>query len=77
MTKWTGSAACWLNSDAMMLTRYGAATVSRVVDLDPFALPLAFLFPNATLDAIGHARDVLSGTHVGRTVWSCSPCKAI
>jgi glyoxylase-like metal-dependent hydrolase (beta-lactamase superfamily II) len=45
-------------------TQYGSATVSRVIDLDPFALPLAFLFPNATLDALATARDVLAGTHV-------------
>jgi len=44
--------------------RYGSATVSRIIDLDPFALPLAFLFPGATLEALGPARDALAGTHV-------------
>jgi glyoxylase-like metal-dependent hydrolase (beta-lactamase superfamily II) len=44
-----------------------SATVSRVIDIDPFALPLAFLFPGATLDALGTARDSLTGTHVDWT----------
>ena len=44
--------------------RYGSATVSRIIDLDPFALPLAFLFPDATLEALGPAKDMLAGTHI-------------
>jgi glyoxylase-like metal-dependent hydrolase (beta-lactamase superfamily II) len=47
-----------------MQAQYGSATVSRVVDLDPFALPLKFLFPNATLEALAPARDMLAGIHV-------------
>jgi glyoxylase-like metal-dependent hydrolase (beta-lactamase superfamily II) len=47
-----------------MTARYGRATVSRVIDLDPFALPLKFLFPNAALEAIESDRGALAGTHV-------------
>jgi len=47
-----------------MMAQYGEATVSRIIDLDPFALPLDFLFPDATLGGIEHARDTLAGTHV-------------
>ena len=43
---------------------YGSATVHRVVDIDPFALPLSFLFPGATLEALGPTRDVLAGSHI-------------
>jgi glyoxylase-like metal-dependent hydrolase (beta-lactamase superfamily II) len=50
-----------------MAAQYGEATVSRIIDLDPFALPLDFLFPNATLAAIAHARDMLAGTHIDWT----------
>ena len=46
-----------------MIARYGSATVARVIDVDPFALPLDFLFPDATLTALAHARDTL-GTHL-------------
>ncbi len=44
--------------------RYGSATVHRVVDIDPFALPLGFLFPGATLAALGPACDTLAGVHI-------------
>ena len=48
-TAWKASAGCWRSSEtsryAMTGARYGSATVSRIIDLDPFALPLAFLFP--------------------------------
>ena len=44
--------------------RYGSATVDRVIDLDPFALPLGFLFPDATVDALRPHAEVLDGTHV-------------
>jgi glyoxylase-like metal-dependent hydrolase (beta-lactamase superfamily II) len=47
-----------------MVAQYGNATVSRIIDLDPFALPLDFLFPDARLAAIEHARDMLAGTHL-------------
>ena len=44
--------------------RYGSAHVHRVIDLDPFALPLGFLFPGATLEALAPARGTLAGTHI-------------
>jgi glyoxylase-like metal-dependent hydrolase (beta-lactamase superfamily II) len=47
-----------------MQARYGSATVTRIVDIDPFALPLTFLFPDATLDALAPSRDALASTHV-------------
>ncbi len=47
-----------------MQSQYGSATVSRVIDIDPFALPLKLLFPNATLDALAPAREALAGTHL-------------
>lgn len=47
-----------------MQAQYGNATVSRVVDIDPFALPLSFLFPDATLEALAPARAALACTHV-------------
>jgi glyoxylase-like metal-dependent hydrolase (beta-lactamase superfamily II) len=47
-----------------MERHYGKATVSRVIDIDPFALPLAFLFPGATIEALAPARAALAGTHV-------------
>ena len=58
--------------------RYGSATVSRIVDLDPFALPLGFLFPGATLEALAHCQDRWPARmSIGRTARSCSPFKAI
>ena len=47
-----------------MSARYGDATVARIIDLDPFALPLDFLFPDASLAALAHARAMLAGTHL-------------
>lgn len=44
--------------------QYGSATVNRIVDIDPFALGLGFLFPGATLEALSPARDALAGTHI-------------
>lgn len=44
--------------------RYGSATVDRVIDLDPFVLPLGFLFPDATVDALRPYADALDGTHI-------------
>lgn len=49
---------------AQHVSRYGSATVSRIVDIDPFPLGLGFLFPGATLEALAHAREALAGTHV-------------
>lgn len=40
------------------------ATIQRVVDLDPFALRLDFLFPGATLEAIAGNRQMFDGAHV-------------
>jgi glyoxylase-like metal-dependent hydrolase (beta-lactamase superfamily II) len=45
-------------------SRYGSAIVSRVVDIDPFALGLGFLFPGATLEALAPAREALADTHI-------------
>ena len=61
-----------------MQAQYGRATVSRVIDLDPFALPLEFLFPNATLEALAPARDMLAGIscRLGQCARFCSPCRA-
>lgn len=42
----------------------GGATLQRIVDVDPFALALDFLFPGARLDDIGHARALLMPDHV-------------
>ena len=42
----------------------GKTSIQRVVDIDPFALPLGFLFPGASLDALADQRDTLGGTHV-------------
>jgi glyoxylase-like metal-dependent hydrolase (beta-lactamase superfamily II) len=50
-----------------MTARYGDATVSRVVDIDPFALPLTFLFPTGALATISHAREALAGSHLDWT----------
>ncbi len=36
----------------------------RIVDLDPFALPLGFLFPDADMAMIRHAESVLAPHHV-------------
>ena len=46
-----------------MLT-LGAATVERVIDLDPFALPLGLLFPGAEIEAIRDAEPWLAPHHV-------------
>lgn len=40
------------------------ATLERVIDLDPFRLPLDFLFPEARLDALEGARDWLAPHHI-------------
>lgn len=44
--------------------QYGSARVDRVIDLDPFALPLGMLFPDASLEALRPHGDLLAGTHV-------------
>lgn len=42
----------------------GPASVSRIIDLDPFVLPLAGLLPAASLDDLADARAVLAGMHL-------------
>lgn len=44
--------------------QYGSAAVHRVIDLDPFTLPLPFLFPGASIEALGAAVNALDGTHI-------------
>jgi glyoxylase-like metal-dependent hydrolase (beta-lactamase superfamily II) len=44
--------------------QYGNANVYRVIDLDPFTLPLAFLFPGASIEALGAAATALDGVHI-------------
>lgn len=39
-------------------------TLERIIDLDPFRLPLDFLFPDANLDALKPAQGWLDGWHV-------------
>ena len=46
--------------------QYGSASVHRVIDLDPFTLPLPFLFPGASIEALGAAADALDGTHIDK-----------
>jgi glyoxylase-like metal-dependent hydrolase (beta-lactamase superfamily II) len=48
----------------MLATQYGTASVHRVIDLDPFAIPLGFIFPGATIEALAPHRDLLAPTHV-------------
>ena len=49
---------------AQFEVQYGSATINRIVDIDPFALGLGFLFPGATLEALSPAREALAGTHI-------------
>ncbi len=42
----------------------GKTTVHRVIDLDPFAIPIANIFPNATLAQLDDATQVLAERHV-------------
>jgi glyoxylase-like metal-dependent hydrolase (beta-lactamase superfamily II) len=42
----------------------GPATMHRIVDLDPFVLPLNFLFPDADIAMIRDAEPVLAPNHV-------------
>ncbi len=42
----------------------GKTTVHRVIDLDPFAIPIANIFPNATLAQLDGAAQVLAQRHV-------------
>jgi glyoxylase-like metal-dependent hydrolase (beta-lactamase superfamily II) len=52
-----------LASDLMMFD-LGPATVHRIVDLDPFALPFGFLFPEAVVAMIRDAESILAPFHV-------------
>jgi hypothetical protein len=62
---WALAALCPISD--MSATRYGSVTVDRVIDLDPFALPLGFLFPDASSEALKPFTGVLGGTHVDMT----------
>lgn len=42
----------------------GKATLEKIVDLDPFALPLRFILPDADPAALRHAEAVLAPDHV-------------
>ncbi|MCU0883396.1 MAG: MBL fold metallo-hydrolase [Beijerinckiaceae bacterium] len=42
----------------------GSARVSRIIDLDPFILPLTGLLPSASLDDLEDVRELLAGTHL-------------
>jgi len=44
--------------------QYGKASVHRIIDIDPFTLPLAFLFPGASIEALGSAGMALDGVHL-------------
>lgn len=44
--------------------RLGAATLDRIVDIDPFALGLTFLFPDAKIQEIEPHKDLLVPDHV-------------
>ena len=44
--------------------KLGPATVERVIDLDPFALGLSFLFPGARLDDLSPHAALLAPDHV-------------
>jgi glyoxylase-like metal-dependent hydrolase (beta-lactamase superfamily II) len=46
------------------MLKLGTATLQRIVDFDPFVLPLGFIFPGATVEAIRHAEPVLAPHHV-------------
>jgi len=48
----------------MTVAQYGSASVHRIIDLDPFALPLEFLFPGATLEALLPEARALAHTHI-------------
>jgi glyoxylase-like metal-dependent hydrolase (beta-lactamase superfamily II) len=42
---------------------HGGTTISRVVDLDPFAIPIGIIFPDAAVDRINPAAQMLAGVH--------------
>jgi glyoxylase-like metal-dependent hydrolase (beta-lactamase superfamily II) len=44
--------------------QYGSASVHRIIDIDPFTLPLSFLFPGASIEALGAGAAALDGTHI-------------
>jgi glyoxylase-like metal-dependent hydrolase (beta-lactamase superfamily II) len=47
-----------------VVSERGKATIQRIIDLDPFVLPLGFLFPDASLEALADRRCALAGAHV-------------
>lgn len=48
----------------MKTASYGSATINRIIDIDPFPLPLGFLLPGASVEALRPYADALAGTHV-------------
>ena len=63
--RWKASAACCRDilrhaRHGPTRSRYGSATVSRIIDSIRSPLPLGFLFPGATLEALAHAREALA-----------------
>jgi glyoxylase-like metal-dependent hydrolase (beta-lactamase superfamily II) len=40
------------------------ATIDKIIDLDPFDLPLTMLFPSASIAALDSERDLFAGDHV-------------
>ena len=48
----------------MTMLQLPNATLERIVDIDPFRLPLSFLFPKASLERIEPHRAVLDPDHV-------------
>jgi glyoxylase-like metal-dependent hydrolase (beta-lactamase superfamily II) len=49
-------------SDAILAL--GHVTIQRVIDLDPFAIPIDVLFPDATMAQINPAARILAGQHL-------------
>jgi glyoxylase-like metal-dependent hydrolase (beta-lactamase superfamily II) len=59
------SAVCWRSFEIMSgdtALALGHVTVQRVTDLDPFAIPIGVLFPDATVEQLTVAR-ALAGQH--------------
>jgi glyoxylase-like metal-dependent hydrolase (beta-lactamase superfamily II) len=44
--------------------QYGSASVHRIIDIELFALPLPFLFPGSSIEALGEAAKTLDGVHI-------------
>lgn len=48
----------------MTKAQYGNVSVDRVIDLDPFALPLGFLFPDFDAETLKPFAGILDGAHI-------------